>query len=165
MIGKVVSGFEPLLISSRMTVVHKRVFPAMWFGFLAVFAVVGLSTAGDAHGPGLFILIPVSFMATIGFILMKKLIFDLVDEVWDDGSALLIKNGGREVRVELAEIMNISNSAFTNPPRVTLSLRHSTSLGQEISFLPPTPFLPFVRSPVVDDLIRRVDAARMTARR
>jgi hypothetical protein len=42
------------------------------------------------------------------------------------------------------------------------------SLGQETGDLlpsPPTRFLPFVRSPVVDDLIRRVDAARMTARR
>jgi hypothetical protein len=85
--------------------------------------------------------------------------------VWDDGSALLIKNGGREVRVELAGIMNIGSTMFTNPSRVTLSLRHSTSLGQEISFLPPARFLPFRRSPVVDDLIRRVDAARMTARR
>jgi hypothetical protein len=84
--------------------------------------------------------------------------------VWDAGSSLLIKNKGYEVRVSLSEIINISHSRFVNPPRVTLSLRRSSSLGAEISFLPPRQFIPFARSPLVDDLIRRVDTARLAAR-
>jgi hypothetical protein len=91
---------------------------------------------------------------------MKRLVLDLVDEVWDAGSALVIKNGGQEVRVDLTEIINVSHTSFVNPPRVTLLVRRTTPVGSEISFIPPVTFSPFARNPVVDDLIRRVDAAR-----
>ncbi|HXU81732.1 MAG TPA: hypothetical protein VN914_10075, partial [Polyangia bacterium] len=87
----------------------------------------------------------------------------LVDEVWDQGSTLLIKNGGSQVQVPLAEIINVSHCNFTNPPRVTLSLRHGTALGNEISFMAPLQLMRFARSPMVTDLIRRVDDARRRA--
>jgi hypothetical protein len=100
-------------------------------------------------------------MGLFGFLVMKKLVFDLVDEVWDAGTELLIRNKGREVRVPLTEIVNISYSP-TNPQRqATLSLRQPTTLGREISFVPPPRWVPFARSPVIDDLIQRVDAARL----
>jgi hypothetical protein len=155
----------PQRISSRMTLFHKRVLPIVWFGFLGVFVLVGLWAQPGPRSPGPLIFVPMVFMGVIAFLVMKKLIFDLVDEVWDAGSALVIKNGGREVRIELAEIINVSHSSFTNPPRVTLSLRHPGALGSEISFMPPTRFIPFARSPLIDDLIRRVDAARLRAAR
>jgi hypothetical protein len=164
--GTIVRGpGAPKLISSQMTFFHKRVFPVIWFGFIGISALVTVSARQTPRGPGLVPLLPLLCMAGVGFVLMKKLVFDLVDEVWDEGSSLLIKNKGYEVRVALAEIMNISHTRFVNPPRVTLSLRHSSSLGAEISFLPPMKFIHFARSPLVDDLIRRVDAARLGARR
>ena len=52
---------------------------------------------------------------------------DLVDEVWDDGNALLVKNRGQEQRIALADIKNVNYSPFVNPPRVTLSLRRPTA--------------------------------------
>lgn len=147
------------LISSRATFFHKRVFPLIWFGFLAVFAL----TAVIGRGP-LFVLVPVSVMAVFGFFIMKKLVFDLVDQVWDEGAELRIRNRGREVRVPLAEIVNISYSPL-NPQRATLSLREATLLGREIAFVPPTVWIPFARSPLIDDLIQRVDEARLAAAR
>jgi hypothetical protein len=153
------------LISSRMTFLHKRLFPAVWFGGMAVFVLVGLRAQVGPRSPGPIVLIVPIIMATFAFLLMKRLVFDLADEVWDLGSALLIKNKGHEVRVELPEIINISHSRFTNPHRATLSLRRSTPLGNEISFMPPAQLLPFVRSPVVDELIQRVDDARLRALR
>jgi hypothetical protein len=39
---------------------------------------------------------------------MKKLIFDLVDEVWDDGRALIVKNDDREERIPFADIKNVN---------------------------------------------------------
>jgi hypothetical protein len=147
------------LITSRATFFHKRVFPLIWFGGLAVFAL----TAVVGRGP-LFVLVPVSVMGVFGFVFMKKLVFDLVDQVWDEGADLLIRNRGREVRVQFAEIVNISYSPL-NPQRATLSLRHPTALGREIAFVPPTVWIPFARSPVIDDLIQRVDAARLSAGR
>jgi hypothetical protein len=83
-----------------------------------------------------------------GYFFMKKLVFDLVDEVWDDGDALVIRNRG------------VSYSPFTNPPRVTLSVRRPTVFGEEIAFNAPTRIVPFSTSPVIKDLIERIDLAR-----
>ena len=49
-------------------------------------------------------------MMGFGYFVMKKLVFDLVDEVWDDGEALLIKNRGQEEHVALRDIKNVSYS-------------------------------------------------------
>ncbi len=95
---------------------------------------------------------------------MKKLIFDLVDEVWDAGDALVIRNGHDEERVALSGIINVSYSPFVNPPRVTLSLRNSSLFGDQITFCAPATFRPFSASPVIDELIRRIDAARSAGR-
>jgi hypothetical protein len=51
-----------------------------------------------------------------------------------------------------------------NPPQVTLSLRQPTSFGDKVTFCAPTRLVPFATSPVIDDLIKRVDAARRRGR-
>lgn len=147
-------------ISSRTTFFNKRVFPVIWFGFLAFF-VVGSSFAMIAKGElqMAFLFIP-SAMAVFGYFLMKKLVFDLMDEVWDDGDMLIVKNKNEEDRIPLSEIMNISYSYVTNPPRVTLTLRHPCRFGTEVTFSPPISFIPFKKSPIIDELIVRVDAKR-----
>ena len=101
-----------------------------------------------------------AIMAVFGVFLMKKLVFDLVDEVWDDGDSLVVKNGGQEQRIALSDIKNVSYSPFVNPPRVTLSLRRPTVFGDQISFGAPIRFVPFSNSPIIDDLIDRSDRAR-----
>ena len=35
------------------------------------------------------------------YFMMKKFVFDLVDEVWDDGDTLLVKNRGQDVRIAI----------------------------------------------------------------
>jgi hypothetical protein len=147
------------LVSSKMTFVNKRVFPAMWFGFLIIFTGLYLfSGAGrDAASPFPFLVVP-AFM--IGYFIIKKLIADLVDEVWDDGDALVVKNRDQEQRIALSDIKNVSYSPFINPPRVTLSLRRPTIFGDEITFGAPVRLVPFSKSPVITDLIERVDLAR-----
>ena len=99
-------------------------------------------------------------MAVFGYFFMKKLIFDLVDEVWDMGDELIIKNKGREDRIALSAIINVSCSVFTNPPRVTLTLRDRGIFGREITFCAPVRLLPFSKSPIIDDLIERIDKKR-----
>jgi hypothetical protein len=148
-------------ISSRTTFWYKWVFPIIWFGGLAAFAVVGLLINVTGYRPERlpFIILPI-VMAAFGYFFMKKLVFDLVDEVWDDGTSLIFRNRGREDRVRLSEIMNVSYSPLINPPRVTLMLRQPSNFGSEISFAPPIRFIPFAKSPVIEDLIRRIDAAR-----
>jgi hypothetical protein len=150
---------------------YKRVFPVIWFGFIALFIAVPFVRSGVrgwvALPPLGFLLVPV-FMAIFGYFIMKKFVFDLVDEVLDDGDALVIRNGGTEERVPLAEIINVSYSQLTNPPRVTLSLRNPSRFGDQVSFCAPGSFSPlrmFSTNPTIDELIKRIDAARQRARR
>ena len=100
-------------------------------------------------------------MVGAGNFMMKKLVFDLVDEVWDDGDALVVMNGDQKERVPLTDVRNVNYSSFINPPRVVLSLRHATMFGERIAFCAPVRFVPFSASPVIEDLIERVDAARL----
>jgi hypothetical protein len=114
-----------------------------------------------------FLLVPV-FLAIFGYFSMKKFVFDLVDEVLDDGDALIIRNGGTEERVALADIINVSYSQFTNPPRVTLSLRNPGQFGYRVSFCTPayfSPFRVFSTNPTIDELIERIDAERQWGKR
>lgn len=144
-------------ISSRTTFLYKRLFPMVWFGFLAFFILMGLRARGSVVLPA--ILGPAA-MAIFGYFLMKKLIFDLVDEVWDTGDELIVKNKGREDRIPLSAVVNVSYSAFTSPPRVTLTLRDGGVLGREITFCPPVRFVPFSKSPIINELIERIDKKR-----
>jgi hypothetical protein len=148
-------------ISPRATFWYKRVFPTIWFGFLAVFSAVALfaNVVGNRPQVPFFLVVPV-LMAAIGYFVMKKLVFNLADEVWDDGSALIVKNKGQDDRIALSNIINVSYSPLINPPLVTLMLRQPSVFGTEISFSAPVRFMPFTKSLLVEDLIRRVDAAR-----
>src|ERR1700688_501715 len=120
-------------ISSRMTFFNKRVFPVIWLGFLiliiggALFSGAGPNVTGQFP----FLILP-AIMIAFGYFIMKKLVFNLVDEVWDDGDTLVIKNRAEEERIALSDIKNVSYSPFMNPPRVTLSLRRPTVFGDEI---------------------------------
>jgi hypothetical protein len=148
-------------ISSSWTFFYKRVFPTIWFGFCLLFLIVPwlvISTSSQPP-PIPFFFVP-AFMIIIGFFVMRKLVFDLVDQVWDDGDSLLVRNRGEEQRVALADIKNVSYTQFMNPPRVVLSLRRNTAFGDQIAFCAPLRFKLFSSSPVISDLIDRIDAAR-----
>ena len=149
-------------ISSRMTFYYKRVFPFVMLGFVALSIGVPFVATG-APPPLPAILLPIVFIA-IAYFVMKKLVFDLVDEVWDTGDALIIRNKGQEDRIPLSAIMNVSYSSMMNPPRVTLTLRTPSIFGDALTFAAPVRFIPFATSPIIDELIRRVDDARRRAR-
>src|SRR5215471_4181260 len=106
-------------ISSRWTFVYKRIIPLVFFGILVVF-VTFLLLGGQRTGqtpPWPALIIPVLVFAFI-FYVMKKLVFDMVDEVLDAGDALIVRNRGQEERVALSDIMNVSYSPLVSPPRV-----------------------------------------------
>ena len=147
-------------ISSRYLFLSKKLFPAVWFGFLAFFVVTGFQSGAIAENP--LALIAPCLMAAFGFVLMKKLIWDLVDEVYDCGDHLLVRNNGEEDRVSLSNVINVSVSTYLNPPRIALRLRTASKFGTEIAFSPASPFTlnPFARNQIGEDLIVRVDNAR-----
>jgi len=148
------------IISSGRTFLMKRVFPAFWFGILALFALSAL-LSGDTLQLAAFLLIPV-LMALFGFVLMRKLVWDLADEVHDGGDFLLVRRGSIEERVRLSNVVNISMSQFTNPPRLTLRLRQPGQFGDEAVFIPQSPLRinPFARNELAERLMQRVDRQR-----
>jgi hypothetical protein len=151
-------------ISSATTAFHKRVFPIFWFGSLAIVALTAIAKSNVGKANLIFLIIP-CVMGVFGYFLMKNLVWDLVDEVYDCGDFLLIKNRGQERRVSLADIINVSSSEMINPPRITL--RIANPIGPpgrelEVTFSPKRPFTlnPFAKNPIAEDLIVRVDRAR-----
>ena len=148
-------------ISSSWTFFYKRVFPLMWFGFLLIFLSIPIFVGQAKNSPPAFamFIVPV-FMIVGGYFIMRKLIFDLVDQVWDEGDSLLVKNRGEEQRIGLADIKNVNYTPLMSPPRVVLSLRRTTVFGDQIAFCAPVRVVPFASSPVIADLIDRIDHAR-----
>jgi hypothetical protein len=147
-------------LSSQWTFFYKRLFPVMWLGLIALFAVLPWTYRHPMRGPLLPMLIVPVMMGVVGYLLFRRLLFDLVDEVWDDGEALVARNGGVEQRIPLHSIINVGFSTLTRPERVTLRLGESGPLGPEVTFMPPLRFVSFGRNPVIDELIGRVDRAR-----
>jgi hypothetical protein len=86
--------------------------------------------------------------------------FNLVDEVFDLGDALLVRNGGQEERIALADIKNVNFFPYMSPPQVTLSLRRPSVFGERIVFCAPARLIPLSTSPMIEKLIDRIDAAR-----
>ena len=84
-------------LSSKSTFFYKRIFPAIWFGFTGLFLFTSLYADhrnSDSRADIMLFVVPV-FMAVIGYFIMKNLVFDLIDEVYDEGSSLLFKNNGK----------------------------------------------------------------------
>ncbi len=111
-------------ISSRLTVFYKML-PVLWIGLVAFGALTAARDLGN------FILIPI-IMTVFVFFLGKKLMWDLADEVYDCVDSLLIRKHGEEERIALSNIMNVSESTYLNPPRVTLRLVHPSRVVSRV---------------------------------
>ena len=150
-------------ISSRNTFFQKRVLPYLLFGVIALGVVAPLLlTRGSPNAPPWPVFAAPLAVAIVIYVVLRKLVFDLADEVWDEGDALRVRFGEEEERIPLAEIINVSYAGITNPPRITLTRRTAGRFGREVTFSPQQSFLsPLFRpNPLVNDLIERVDAAR-----
>jgi len=139
-----------------MTFFYKRVFPVIWFGFLLLLFAFGLFSTS----PDILFLIVLLLMAVFGYWFMKKVMFNLADGVLDAGDALVVRSGGQEERIALSDIKNVNYSPYMYPPQVTLSVRRHTVFDDTIAFCAPVSIMPLWSSPVILDLIDRVDAAR-----
>jgi hypothetical protein len=151
-------------ISSKLTFCYKRIFPAIWFGLLAIFLIIGLGSMKARQAPWPLLIVPI-VMAVFGFFIMKKLVFGLADEVWETDDHLVVKNKGAEERILFSDIKHVNCSIMTNPPRITLTLRMPSRFGSEIIFSPLTRFgflSNFSIHPIATELIDKVDRARQS---
>lgn len=150
-------------ISSASSAFYKRMLPLIWYGIVLVTVIVFWNMRRvDPRMPALIYLAPL-FMAVVFHTVGRMLLADLVDEVWDNGGELIVVNEGHAEHLPLSDIMNISYSGYTNPKKVTLSLRHPGRWGARFSFIPPrhtVRLLSLGTNEMVEELIRRVDKAR-----
>jgi hypothetical protein len=150
-------------ISARNTLFYKRVFPAIWIGLMVLGISLAVATSQRGHNvPRPALIVPVLALGIAWFVL-RRLVSDLADEVWDEGDALRVRFGPDEERIALADIVNIGYTTLVNPARVTLTLRTCGRFGKEVTFSPVQRGIlgPLLRrNPLVTDLIERVDAAR-----
>ena len=150
-------------ISSGSNAFYKRMLPLIWYGIVLVTLIVFWSIRrADPRVPALIYLAPL-IMAAVFYAVGRMLLSDLVDEVWDNGQELIVVNEGHVEHLALSNIMNISYSGYTNPKKVTLSLRQAGRWGSRFSFIPPRStirLLSLGTNEMVEELIRRVDKAR-----
>ena len=149
-------------ISSRNTAFLKRVFPILWFGIIALFIAVALLGARHGPSPPAVVYVAPVLVLAFGYFLIRRLVLDLADEVYDEGDALRVRFGSDEERIPLANIINVSYAGLTNPQRITLTLRTPGRFGRQVTFSPPRKLFGslFADNPLVNELIERVDAAR-----
>jgi hypothetical protein len=103
------------------------------------------------------------FIAFFYYAGMKAVgVFDMVDQVFDAGEALIVRKGDRVERVLLADIIDVYHYHSNRTPCVTLKLRTPSQFGDQFSFCtgPLEPF--FGPSAVITELIRRIWAARLS---
>ncbi len=148
---------------SGSTFYFKKLFPTFWFGFLAFFVFSSFSMEGKENEPAvaslMFLAVPI-LMAVFGFILFKKMVWDLADRVYDRGDSLEFHKGGKVQRVPISEIVNIGYSQMTSPERIAIRARNNGPIGKELVFMPPMRLVPFSKNPLAEELIERVDRAR-----
>ena len=145
---------------SGSTFYFKKLFPTVWFGFLVFFFFISL-TSGASGASVMFLVVPV-IMAVFGYFFFQKMVWNLADEVYDYGDFLEFRQGQKTQRVSLNEIINIDYSHMSSPERVVIHTRQAGAIGKELAFCLPMRIHLYSKSPLIKELIERVDAARNT---
>lgn len=146
-------------ISSDATPGRKLIYPAVYFASFVPFSIGyfrGLH--GVSPWPGLLLLLG---MAALGAYAMKTFLWDLADEVYDEGDALRVRRRGVEERVAMANVQDVTY-ANMRPARMTLHLVRAGRFGSRISFTPATSRgrNPFAKHPMMESLAMRAWRAR-----
>jgi hypothetical protein len=153
-------------ISSNTTWVGKKIVPAFLLLVLVMFLLLPiLSKDGQRDWSpvsALALLLAVATTGAFWFVMWKKYVWTLADEVRDGGDHLVVTRGSEEERIELSQVASVSARLTSHSRRITLKLARPSRFGEEIRFAPKVPFS-LKRSAtreVADDLIARVDRAR-----
>ena len=104
----------------------------------------------------------IAFMSFMGFMLLKKMVWDLADEVYDNGDSLVFRKGRIEQIVRLKDIINIDYTHMGSPERVVVHTREKGTIGNELAFSVPMRLNFFKKDPYVRELIDRVDKSKNT---
>jgi len=136
--------------------IFKFLFPAIWLGI--IFSILITSSKSNfLENVGLAI-----FIFVFGFFFFKYSSWDLADSVYDQKESLLFKKGKKEQVVKIKDITGIDNVIFGYPERIIVNSRIEGSIGKKLVFSPPLRIKFFNQSPVIKELINRVENAKQT---
>lgn len=148
-------------LSSESTVLLK-VAPLLIIVFFAVAALLVVLQQGSML-PALGV---ITAVALYGSLLLWAASRHLMDEVWLDETALIVRFRGREERIDLVNIVKISDDIKWGQPRITLTLREPCAFGPTIAFRAAGAALNFVllrRNAVARELAERIEERRNIA--
>lgn len=147
-------------ISSPLTIITKRVIPLMILTLIAItlFELGKEFTNKNTVSPDA--ILQVVAFCLFGVLFLYTSVFPFVDEVWENGDELIVKNKGTEEHIKFSEIININCSDGICGARVTVRLRRSSTSEQEVSFYSKRKLLEFRGNSVVNNLIDKIDASR-----
>lgn len=150
-------------ISSDTTILHKRVWPILFFAFpvLAVINGVWKQAWGREYWLWWLVLGLFFVIAVFSYWFTTR---DLVDEVHEQGDLLVVRNRGDEQRIPMADIVNIETS-WRESRRVIVHLAKGGRFGERIVFIPKGRFSlnPFKRNEAAKALSRKVHNAKRGA--
>jgi hypothetical protein len=64
-------------ISSKATLIYKKLFPLSWFGIVIIFICTGLLADIKGNGPGVIFIVAAIGMGVLGYLFMKIFFLDL----------------------------------------------------------------------------------------
>lgn len=139
-----------------------KVAPLLIVAFFAVAAVLVVLQQGP--------ILPALGVLTVGTVYGSLLFWaasrHLMDEVWLDETTLLVRYRGREERIDLVNIINISDDIKWGQPRLTLTLREPCAFGPTIAFRAAGAAFNFVflrRNAIARELADRIEERRNVA--
>ena len=122
----------------------------------ACFVVYSIHEKGDGLSPMYAFLTWVAIVSLYS-LLMRLHCRNIVDELYDGGDFLLVRNGGIEDRIPLTQIDRVHKAMYSQPPRVTIRLNRPGKFGETIVYSPETRFalVPWAQN-ATNDLIERI---------
>ncbi|QDU09404.1 GNAT family N-acetyltransferase [Gimesia aquarii] len=142
-------------ISCRVTFFHKKLSPIIFL--CALFYVMTMLVFGVRGNPIFAIYFtPIIIIALWSILKSKEL--KVLDEVYDDGDSLLLRNSGKEIRVNLGDIKHISyGTKRSRRPTVIMNFRQDNELGTEVRFWPAgEDILSWEENNDIEELIGRI---------
>jgi hypothetical protein len=119
------------IANSAKTFEMKKAFPAIFYALMAAGFIVGISKR--PFDPA-FVVMPL-LVTFGGTVLMWRLVWDLADDVVDEGGYLRVRKGRVEERVMLRDVVKVS-CLNTNPVRLSLWLHRPNRFGERVVFIP-----------------------------
>lgn len=141
-------------MSSKLTWWHKKASPALFFGIIGLVTAEFIPAVINGSVPGEVLFIPL-ILAVFGYVMMRWLVFPLLDEVWIDGDDLIVRNRGEEERFPITNIIDVEGSYFMSPEHIGIILEPPSRFGKWIRFAAPLRLLPFGTHPIAQELADR----------